>query len=323
MNRLAAPAVSALFVLSACGEAPPALYEVPAEPADGPVAACDVQAAWATPVDGAGPIARTDAIVIHHLGWVDEVSVQAFDRHGLVPGEIWSGETKTAFIPTRPWAARDSVAWMASFCDEELSGRFETGSLFRGLTAEEIVDDYVDEPFSFDARVAEWVAPAATPDLETSLRFRFGAAFLVEVTAVEDASMDLLFAPALASASGTYPQDLDAATRSLRVRIDDTPYVPLPLGELTFETVGGPFVVHDAKLMLGFAPGGFDDSRLSGELDLRDWHTDDGVRGCDLMLKYTTQRCEPCAADDKATCMDLDIRGLRGLPSAIAPSVVD
>lgn len=240
-------------------------------------------------------------------------------------GDLWLDDDRAVFLPWQPWAADTQITWVLDACGERRVGGFTTGTVLRPPTDEELAERYVDVPYSLDLRVADWTQPvprgdaAKDPKAMARVGYRFGPSFLTMVTAADDDTLTLRLAPAVAEMNGIYTQDDCRAAWELTVPRGDGAYVALAFTAVEAQANGEPVALRELSFSLGLGRDGFEDGRLAGELDLRDYEAEDGRDGCRLFEDLTGHACEPCSTDHVNACAPIEARGISGLVSDEAP----
>lgn len=305
-----------LALAAACGRAPPAVPEdvhpnSPAnQPTDAPPCTAGVEAVAPLP-DGV-PVARASTIRVQMDGPVDrDAKIVAIDEDGVVGGELLIGVDSVELVPHRPFAQGD-VSWEAIVCDAHVAGRFEAGALLRPVGVDAL-HGFVGRSYGFDLRGADWQAPVAKDGLDLVLRSLFGGALVVRVDGAAPDRMTVVVGSGVVDQQTGAVVLAEGGTRfSTTVPLKDDPYVVVSLPTLELPVDGRTLRVAGATLVLGMTEdAAFDDVRLAGEVDVRDFGDLSGRTGCDLLAAYSDGRCAPCASDGEAACFALALGALR------------
>lgn len=271
---------------------------------------CTARVVYVAPAPEKVPAARSTSIVLLTDGPVDhEAKVVAMDAEGVVDGELLIAADGVEMVPHRPFA-QGTVTWEAIVCGAHLAGTFEAGALLRTVD-DEALAKFVGRTYGFDLRAGAWQAPAAKDGLELVLRSLFGGAFVVRVDGAAPDRMTVMIGSGVVDATGAVVLDDQGSRYETTTSLKDNPYAPIALPTLSLDVDGRVVKLFGAQITLGMTDEGtFDDVRLAGEVDVRDFGDVGGRGACHLLQAYSDQTCAPCASDGEPACFALSLAGL-------------
>lgn len=300
------PLVLVPLALAACGaddKLAPADDSAQA-PSEEPIAVhadCDPDAVV---VGAGGPrVSRTAAITVRHGEAPADLQIWVEGPEGKHVGELFPNEGKTVFLPVQPYPADEELFFNVRMCDEVHRGSFRTGSLLRPVLDGTFDERIVGRAYALDFRVGRWSEPFS--GVAERLAFALGGALLVDVVGREHGVVRLAVSAAQPDNAGGYARTASGPTRVFELPWGDNPYAFVRLDGIGFETSRSHVVLHDALLGIGFDNDGIGEAFLEARVELEE--------GTCALLSEAGIACEACA-NDKQSCVNLAVDGVRGLP---------
>lgn len=341
----------ALILASACAVEIEDLNRVDDSNSNDPApqdAVCEVYNVSVKPTFAQGPVARTEPITVRFFGHADDATFSVAAAGHEVAGETLVDAQAAYFVPHYAWPRGAMVGWAVTLCGQTHMGQFEVGSILDRISPSTLATEYLEVPQPLDFATGDWVLPKAQRFRHQLLAETYGAAVLVEVERFGYEGLLLSVTPARHDDVGNYLPLPGSEPEHAILAAWNNPYAVTDIGTLVLQSAAGPVVLRGARVLLGFGPHGFVDTRLKGELDLGDargvapkttaceqierWtmaagpevalHAFDltGDPAVDVGLRETTLleragACRRCELSNGDTCVDFEVTGL----SRVAP----